>query len=149
MPPVTIDPGDGNPVPTVKPLYYLTGVTGITPHTTQTVSNRVFVQVDDFDSQADLAARFGGGDDGVIETSVDGGLITHDQAIALGLSLLGARASIEQAISFDSRDPKSHPGSVVAVDLPAPWNLTENFKVQRTGVRGFEKQVSADFHVAE
>lgn len=121
------------------PTYFLTGVSGVGPPGDGTNRAQLFVVVEDTAAQGDLAGRLGGGDDdGVVETSIDGGPLTRDDALALGVDYLATVVDLQTRIAGNVRDPLMAPGQYVDVVFPAPIDVTASVKIQEVHVTGFE-----------
>lgn len=97
----------------------------------------LFVQEDDLDAQAALAAQLGSGD-GIQEDEIQDRRLSHVEARARArarLELLGARDSEGKVgiitITYRCRDLNTRAGRTIAVNLGTPTNLIGEFLVQR------------------
>jgi hypothetical protein len=125
------------------PRYFLTGVTGICGKTkAETVKRaRLFIEVNDLQAQSDLGVLLGGGDKGIIETSIEGGDISEADAWALGYALLaGLAKGLLMSATAALRDPNAHPGQMQSINLPWPIGTAE-LKIQGMNIQGFEMGV--------
>lgn len=131
--------------------YFLTGVSGLTAgDLAPLVDGAKYVfEVNDLASQAELAARFGGGDDGVIEEDFDAGVMTAAQAQAAAEAKLAAQAFIDVQVQFETFDAGAHPGGHVTVSVDDERNVIDNFKIQQTTVTNFASGIDVPtvYHV--
>lgn len=131
--PPTVDTGSGPlcPVLIVDPSDAEVAVQG--------ESVNLWVQVNDTASQTDLAARFGGTDDGVIEDPINDGRITSkDEALQRGLDRLAARSAVTTGVRYRTHDQRTHPGAVIVVALGTPYNVTAEFTIQQVTISTFD-----------
>jgi hypothetical protein len=103
----------------------------------------IFVQEDDLDAQAALAAQLGGGD-GVVEDEIQDRRLSYTEGVArcrARLDLLGARDADGKVgivtVSYQSRDINTRAGSVVTINLGPPINLHGDFLIQRVTIANF------------
>lgn len=116
--------------------YYLTGCSG-----SQDIHTPASVTVEDTAAQAALAVLLGGGDDGVIEATIQAGSISQAQAVILAQSFLDNVKDIAVSIACDVRDDKAVPGQTIAVNFPAPHDVSVDLKIQTLNITGFEKGI--------
>jgi hypothetical protein len=95
----------------------------------------LLVQVDDAQAQADLAALLGGS--GVKESYIQDRRLGFTEATARGKALLASRRTVLLTLAYSVRDPNTRSGRTVHVDLPAPFLLTVDLKIQDVTIGPF------------
>lgn len=125
--------------------YWLTGVSGLTRAGQVVDGVKYKFTVNNTDSQTIMAAIFG--DDGVVEASMDVGLVTRSQADIKARTFLAERDEVEITVKYTTRDFNARPGRVVTVNLPGVRNVVGDFKIQQTTITKFESGVPVEFSV--
>lgn len=118
---------------TVAPA--LTGVAGITRTLIDGEEIYLLIVRDALAAQAALAAIEGG--DGVIEHFIQDRRLSAAGATATADAELALFATPEIRVTYTTRDPKTRSGKVIAINLPAPTNLTGDFLIQRVQLSRF------------
>jgi K319L-like, PKD domain len=113
--------------------YYLTGCSG-----SQAVHTTAQVMVEDTAAQAVLAAALGGDDDGVIESSLNGGAISAAQALTLAGAFLARSVDPRTSLSCRVRNDAAVPGQQCALLFPPPLDVLADLKIQQATISGFE-----------
>lgn len=126
--------------------YFLTGTTLTEPIKNGDVIN-IRVEINDTAAQATLAAMLGGGDDGVVEAFISNGNVNGTEALALAEAYLAEHSVIDVGAAYSSFDQNSHPDGIISINLPAPVNLTGDFKIQQVDIDQFEKNVPTKYGV--
>jgi hypothetical protein len=127
------------------PRYFLIGVTGIcgkvpaSPRNPKKPSESM-IEVNDFAAQNALAALLGGGDNGVIETSMHAGEMSEADAYATGWALLANAKGLGVSATAAVIDPSAHPGQIQSINLPWPAGDAE-LNIQQVDIQGFERGV--------
>jgi hypothetical protein len=99
----------------------------------------VLAQVDDTTSQADMAAVFGGGDDGVIEDYDADGRISEAEAIARATAVLEQNDTPRVTASYLSWDNNHRAGRTVTISITNPTTLSSSaLPIQRMTVSAFQ-----------
>jgi hypothetical protein len=127
---ITLVPHPGEDVRT-----FLTGCSG-----TRTVP--ASVTIDDPTAQAALGDLIGGGDNGIIEMSLQGGSLSEADAYTLASTFLGHLRAIENTVSLELIDDNAHPGQTLSINLPFPFDVIDDLKIQQSDVEGFELGVT-------
>lgn len=103
----------------------------------------LFVVVDDEAAQATLGALLTTPtftSDGIIEGDVIvDGRIGHAEAVARAQAILTLRRVVEVGLEYTCRDYLTKAGKTVHVDMPAPFNVTGDFKIQRVQISQFSE----------
>lgn len=99
----------------------------------------LYATAEDTDAQADLAAKVGGSDDGVIEGVLNDGTIPSDTALAQrAADFIAEHKSPAQGIRYRSYDQHNHPGAIIVIDVAAPFSLTLAFTIQSVSIGRFD-----------
>jgi hypothetical protein len=88
------------------------------------------VQVDDLARQAQLAADLDLAD-GVREEWIQDRRLSIPEARARGQATLAARPLTDETVEYTCRDTRTASGQTVHVDLPAPINVTGDYRIQQ------------------
>jgi hypothetical protein len=88
------------------------------------------VQVDDVPRQAQLAADLNL-TDGVREEWIQDRRLSIPEARARGQATLAARPLTDETVEYTCRDTRTASGQTVHVDLPAPINVTGDYRIQQ------------------
>jgi hypothetical protein len=88
------------------------------------------VQVDDTARQAQLAADLNLAD-GVREEWIQDRRLSIPEARARGQATLAARPLTDETVEYTCRDTRTASGQTVHVDLPAPINVTGDYRIQQ------------------
>lgn len=96
------------------------------------------VQCDDLVAQATLAALLGNGDDGIVEDTITDGTIGETEARAQGAAQLALCSTALVSITYTSRDPNTHAGRSIVVDLGSPTSVTATFLIQQVTINTFQ-----------
>lgn len=88
----------------------------------------LLVILDDPASQNWLKSLIGG--TGVRESYVQDRRISYTEAIARGQALLNLRDTLAVTVRYRCRDRATAAGKTIHVDLPAPWTITGDYKLQ-------------------
>ena len=95
----------------------------------------LLVVIDDPTSQVNLANVIGG--TGIKESYIQDRRISYTEAQARGRALLSSRSTVLITVSYSVRDPNTRSGRTIHVALPAPFNLTGDFKIQDVTIKNF------------
>lgn len=123
--------------------YVLTGCTG----TAQGNIEATHIS-DDTAAQAVVAAAIGGGDDGVIQVTLQGGILTDAAAAQLADAYLGFSAKEQITVNVDVHDDlmvDGH-GKSLTISLPAE-SISTVLKIQQVRLKGFQKGVQHVYSV--
>jgi len=104
------------------------------------VTTRQTITVNDLAAQAALGPRIGIGDDGVLEIVLEGGVLTDAKALEVANKFLADAVNVSTILQVDIRDDNAHPGQMLSMNLPAPFNQAD-LKIQTMDIKGFEGNV--------
>jgi hypothetical protein len=111
----------------------------------------IVVQVDDFAAQATLShmldpLNLQGGRAGIREAYLSDGRIGYIEARARGLAELALAGGPLLTVSYVCRDVWTHAGSLIAIAMPAPTNLTATLKIQHVSKTQFGQPNAPPLH---
>jgi hypothetical protein len=99
-----------------------------------------WVERNDTSAQTALAGLEGG--DGIREAYVQDRRLSYDGCVARGDAELAVRATPDEAITYETRDPNSWPGRSVTVNVAG---ISGTYRIQRVQLRGIELDGRNDF----
>ena len=110
-------------------------------------SANLFVTRNDTAAQTALAALLGG--DGVKEDYLQDRRLAQPECEARGDAQLALRGTIEESISYVSRDKNTRSGRPIRVDLLAPTSVSATFRIQQVTVTNFVPAMFPNYRVVQ
>ena len=95
----------------------------------------LLVTCDDLGAQTQLAAFIGGS--GIKEAYIQDRRIGYTEATARGQAMLADRSKVLIEVRYTCRDPLTRSGATIHCAMPAPTNLTGDFKIQDVTIANF------------
>ena len=97
----------------------------------------LLVQRDNTGGQGALGTLIGGGDDGIVEETIQDRRLSEEEAIARGDALLALRGASEASIRYACRDKRTSSGKSITVSLAGDTNVNATFKIQQVRISQF------------
>jgi hypothetical protein len=96
---------------------------------------QLLVTVDDVAAQTALAGMIGGS--GIKEAYIQDRRIGYAEAVARGQAMIDERADLLIEVHYVCRDPLTKSGRTIHAAMPAPTNLSGDYKIQQVTISAF------------
>jgi hypothetical protein len=115
---------------------HLTGVTGLIAALPLGETINLFVQVDDTDAQARMAALVGG--DGIHEEHINDARLSQTEALARGQAKIWELRDPIETLRYTTRDKTTRAGRTVTISLGPPTLISGTFLIQQVTMTQFD-----------